>query len=190
MKSKLTLAIVALAISLTSISAQSTQVNTDATVVKWTGTKVVGSSHYGNIQLQEGTLELKKGNIKSGEFIMQMNSMTCADIDNEEYNKKLIGHLFSDDFFSVEQYPTATLKIIEATNFKDNTSKVMAELTIKGQTKPVEFDVTKKDNTYISSIKVDRTIYGIRYGSGSFFDNLGDKAIDNIFTLDVTLVLK
>ncbi len=37
-------------------------------------------------------------------------------------------------------------------------------------------------------LTVDRTKYGIRYGSDSFFDNLGNKAIADDFELEVVLV--
>jgi polyisoprenoid-binding protein YceI len=172
-----------------SLIAQKQAANIEATTVKWTGTKLVGSSHYGFIQLKEGSLHLKKGNIQNGYFIIDMASMTNTDVENEEYNKKLIGHLLSDDFFGVENYPVAKLEITEASKFTDNKATVKGQLTIKGQTKPIEFEVEKADQGYTASIVVDRTLYGIRYGSGSFFDNLGDKAISNDFTLDVNLVL-
>lgn len=173
-----------------SVLAQKHAADIAASTVKWTGTKVVGSSHYGFIQLKEGSLELKKGEIKNGHFVIDMASMTNTDLDNEDYNKKLIGHLHSDDFFGVATYPTAELKITEASKFNNNKATVKGQLTIKGETKPVEFDVTKEDAAYTASIVVDRTQYGIRYGSGSFFDNLGDKAISNDFTLDVKLVVE
>jgi hypothetical protein len=38
-----------------------------------------------------------------------------------------------------------------------------------------------------TAFKVDRTKYDIKYGSGSFFDNLGDKAISDDFELAVAL---
>lgn len=170
--------------------AQEFKANVDATSIKWTGTKVVGSSHYGYVKLKEGNLSLTKGNIQDGKFVIDMSSMTNTDIENEDYNKKLIGHLHSDDFFSVTQFPTATLEILKAEKFKGDKASVNGQLTIKGQTKPIEFTVEKKENSYIASIAVDRTIYGIRYGSGSFFDNLGDKAIDNEFTMDVKLIVE
>ncbi|WP_439182904.1 YceI family protein [Carboxylicivirga taeanensis] len=174
----------------TTILAQKHQVDANATTVKWTGTKVIGSSHYGYIQLKEGHLNINKKQITDGQFIIDMTSMTNTDLENEEYNKKLIGHLHSDDFFSVKAYPTAQLKITDASKFKGNKATVKGELTIKGQTQPIEFEVEQKENAYMASIVVDRTLYGIRYGSGSFFDNLGDKAISNDFTLDVKLVLQ
>ncbi|WP_430817134.1 YceI family protein [Carboxylicivirga sp. RSCT41] len=172
------------------VSAQSHKANVEKSTVKWTGTKVVGSSHDGFIKLSEGELEVKDDKIASGQFVIDMNSITNTDLDNKDYNQKLVGHLKSDDFFGVATYPTAKLEIRKASAFNNNKASVKADLTIKGQTKPIAFEVEKKDNAYVASIVVDRTLYGIRYGSGSFFDNLGDKAISNDFTLDVQLVLE
>jgi len=47
--------------------------------------------------------------------------------------------------------------------------------------------MTVADNTAKASLKIDRTLYDIRYGSNNFFENLGDKAINNEFDLEVTL---
>ena len=189
MKTKIVLAVLAAFLSINA-SAQSQQVNIEKTTVKWTGTKVIGSAHDGFIKLKEGHLDVKKGDIKGGKFVMDMNSMTNTDLDSEEYKQKLVGHLKSDDFFGVATYPTAILEIKEASAFINNKASVKGHLTVKGQTKAIVFDVEKRDKAYVASIVVDRTLYGIRYGSGSFFDDLGDKAISNDFTLDVKLVLE
>ncbi|MBK3517567.1 YceI family protein [Carboxylicivirga marina] len=190
MKARILITVLAIIAMVASANAQTVKANVEASALKWTGTKVVGSSHYGFIKLKEGSLELKKGHIQKGHFVIDMKSMTNIDVENEEYNKKLIGHLFSDDFFGVETYPTATLALASVTKFKNNEATAKGQLTIKGQVHPVEFTIEKKDNDYIASITVDRTLYGIRYGSGSFFDNLGDKAISNDFTMDVSLVVE
>lgn len=189
MKSRFLLAVLAAFFTI-NVNAQSHKVNVDKTTVKWTGTKVVGSSHDGFIKLSEGHLDLKSDEISGGTFIIDMNSITNTDLDNKEYNQKLVGHLKSDDFFGVAAHPTATLEIKEASAFNNNTASVKGHLTIKGQTKAIMFDVEKKETAYVATITVDRTLYGIRYGSGSFFDNLGDKAISNDFTLDVVLILE
>lgn len=169
--------------------AQKSTVNTEKSTVEWVGKKI-GGQHNGNIKLKSGSLELKDGNIAGGEFVIDMNSMTCLDLEDEGYNQKLIGHLKSDDFFGVATYPTATFKVTKATPFKDGKAKVSGNITIKGKTEPISFDVVKKENTYSASIDVDRSKFDVRYGSTSFFDSLGDKAIDDIFNLNVKLVLK
>ena len=169
--------------------AQKVEINTEKSSLLWHGEKVTGE-HDGAIQLKDGWVELKNGNIVSGEFTIDMTSITNSDIEDAEYNAKLVGHLKSDDFFGVETYPTAKLEIKKATPFKDNKSKVMAHLTIKKTTLPVEFDVEQKDGKMITEIIVDRSKYDVRYGSGSFFDGLGDKMIYDDFTMKVTLETK
>lgn len=101
--------------------------------------------------------------------------------------QKLVGHLNSDDFFSTSNFKTATLVISSATKFSNGVAQVKGKLTIKGITHPVNFDVKQSGKTYTAKVNVDRTLYDIRYGSGKFFDNLGDNTIDDIFTLDVAI---
>nr|MDA3843984.1 YceI family protein [Candidatus Kapabacteria bacterium] len=76
------------------------------------------------------------------------------------------------------------------TKFKNGKATIKGKITIKGKTKNISFIVKRSGNKYKAKIEIDRSKFDVRYGSDSFFDNLGDKAIDDIFTLDVKLVLK
>ncbi|HEX3006260.1 MAG TPA: YceI family protein [Bacteroidales bacterium] len=169
-----------------SVSAQKSEINPGKSVVTWTGNKI-GGSHTGGIKVKSGYLDFKKGDITSGEVVMDMNSITNTDLKDEGYNQKLVGHLKSEDFFGVEKYPTSTFKITKATKFKDGKATLTGVLTIKGKSENISVDVAKKGNTYSSQLKVDRSKFDVRYGSKSFFDNLGDKVIDDIFILDIQL---
>jgi len=171
------------------VSAQSISVNAEKSSIVWLGKKVTGE-HTGNIKIKEGSFEVKKDKIVSGTFVIDMTTITNTDLTDAEYNGKLVGHLKSDDFFGVEKFPTATLKITEATAFKDNKATVKGNLTIKGKTNPIEFVVTKNVANYTATLIVDRSKYDVKYGSSSFFEGLGDKVIYDEFTLDVTLVTK
>lgn len=171
-----------------SVFAQKSEVNKSLSTVKWTGNKI-GGSHNGEIKIKSGNLELKAGNITAGTIVMDMNSITDLDLTDEGYNQKLVGHLKSDDFFGVASYPTASFQISKASKFVDGKATVSGSLTIKGVSENISFEVFKKDNVYTSQIKVDRSKFNVRYGSNSFFDNLGDKAIDDIFILDIQIVL-
>ncbi|GHA52928.1 YceI family protein [Pontibacter akesuensis] len=164
--------------------------------LKWHAKKVTGE-HMGNIGLKSGQMLVEGNKIVGGTFVIDMNAMTCSDIKDAEYNGKLIGHLKSDDFFSVEKHPTATFKITEVkSNAKAAAGKpnatVTGDLTIKGITKPVSFPATVSVRNGVATAKgdvtIDRSKYDVRYGSNSFFDGLGDKAIMDEFvvTLDVT----
>lgn len=171
------------------IYAQKLDIKPSDAVVKWTGKKI-GGSHHGEIKVKSGSLELKAGNIANGSVVIDMKSITCLDLENETYNKKLVDHLNSDDFFGVEKFPLATFSITKAGKFINGKARVSGKITIKGKTEPISFEVTKLNNKYKTQLKVDRSKFDVRYGSNSFFDNLGDKAIDNIFILDIILTVR
>lgn len=186
MKTIKTLGVLLLAGTL-SVAAQKSEISINKSVVTWTGNKI-GGSHTGAIKIKSGFFEFKNGDIIGGEVVMDMNSITNTDLKDEGYNQKLIGHLKSDDFFGVDKYPTSTFKVTKASKFKDGKTTLTGVLTIKGKSENISVDVTKKGAAYSSQLKVDRSKYDVRYGSKSFFDNLGDKVIDDIFILDIQLV--
>lgn len=171
-----------------STKAQELKVDVNKSELNWLGKKVTGE-HSGTIKIKSGTLSLKDGNLKSGEFTIDMTSLVNGDMDGD-MKAKLEGHLKSDDFFGVKTYPTAKLVVKKATPFKDGVATIKADITIKGITHPNEFSVSKKGTGYTASITVDRSLYNVRYGSGKFFENLGDKTIYDDFTLDVKLVVE
>lgn len=171
--------------------AEKFDVDTKASTLVWTASKVTGT-HTGTAPIASGSFTLDGKNITQGAFEIDLSSLTVTDITNPDGNAKLVGHLKSDDFFSTAKYPKATFTITSATFEKGNDYKVKGNLTIKGITKEIEFPATivregKKINA-TAKITVDRTQYDIHYRSKNFFENLGDKAIDDQFTLDLKLV--
>ena len=159
------------------------EVDLNKSSFKWTGSKVSGK-HFGKVTLNSATLEEKDGHIKSGVFVMNMTSITCEDLQGE-WMDKLISHLKNDDFFAVDKHPTSTLKIKHGMN-----GTISADLTIKGVSQPIEVKYTKDGSRYKGTMKFDRTKFGIKYGSGSFFENLGDRMIYDEVTVDFIVVLK
>ncbi len=162
-------------------------------IIKWHGKKVTGK-HDGEIKITEGSLSMAGEELKGGEFTIDMGSITDTDLTDAAYNKKLITHLKSDDFFNVEKFPTAVLKIKNAKSvhgFTGPTYEVTADLTIKGKTNEVKFPamIKTKDGktTATANITIDRTKWDIKYGSGKFFTGLGDKVIYDEFNLDIAL---
>lgn len=149
--------------------------------VVWKGYKVTGS-HEGTITLNSGFLTFNEGKLVGGEFVMNMNTLIATDLQGDSKGK-LEGHLKSDDFFSVEKHPTATLVFTNVTSSGKNAYKVTGDLTIKGITSQITFDFSVYGNKANATLKVDRTKYDVRYGSTSFFDNLKDKAIYDEFDL-------
>jgi len=182
------MAITAAIISAPALFAQEVNFNLNQSKIEWTGEKVTGE-HNGTIEIKEANLKMKDNAIVSGKFVIDMTSLTNTDLTDAEYNQKLVGHLKSDDFFSVEKHPTAELVISESSAFVNNEATVKGNLTIKGITKPIEFKATKNGNSMDAMIIVDRTKYDIRYRSGSFFEGLGDKMIYNDFILKTNLVI-
>ncbi len=170
------------------IFAQKVEVNTKKSNVEWLGKKI-GGQHEGNIQVMSGNFELSNDKIVAGNFVVDMTSITNTDLEDQGYNQKLVGHLKSDDFFGVEKYPTAKFVVTKSTKFNDGRASVTGVMTIKGKSETMTFDLVRDGNKYTVKIDVDRSKFDVRYGSNSFFDNLGDKAIDDIFTLDIKLVV-
>ena len=160
------------------------KVNVKSSTITWVGKKVTGK-HTGTINLKDGFFEMEGDAITGGTFVIDMSSIACTDLEGESKGQ-LEGHLKSDDFFGVEKFPTAKLVITKAVK-EGNTYKVTGDLTIKETTEPVTFELEKAGNTLTTTLTIDRSKYNVRYGSGSFFDNLGDKTIYDDFTLDINL---
>jgi polyisoprenoid-binding protein YceI len=166
--------------------AQQLKVDSEKSSLKWHGEKVTGE-HWGHIDLEKGWLTWENDKLTGGTFLIDMSSITNSDLEDEEYNTKLVNHLKSDDFFGVEKFPTAQLEIKSSEKFSNGKAKVKAHLTIKEITHPIEFEAQKDGNWFMAEIIVDRSKYDVRYGSGSFFDNLGDKMIYDDFTMTVKI---
>ena len=154
--------------------------------IEWKAYKVTGS-HKGNVSLKSGSLAFENEKLVGGSFIMDMTSITCTDLDGE-YKNKLEGHLKSDDFFGVSKYATSTLELVSVKSVGKNVYDVKGKLTIKQITKPISFKVSVYGKKTNASIKVDRTDFDIKYGSGSYFDDLADNLIYDEFDLIVDLV--
>ncbi len=163
-----------------------TKVDAEKSKIHWLAKKVTGQ-HEGFIQLADGELVMENDQIAGGTFTVNMQSLYATDLTGE-YKDKLEGHLKSDDFFGVEKFPTATLSITKSEMKMKNHYAMEANLTIKGITNPVLFEMHVEGNTGSTKLVVDRSKFNIRYGSNSFFDNLGDKAIYDEFELEINLV--
>lgn len=164
-----------------------------ASVLKWEGKKVTGQ-HDGTVALKKGELLFSGKDLKGGEFAIDMASIVNLDLKDAEYNKKLVTHLKSEDFFNTEKFPVATLKIKNAKSvegFVGPTYEITADLTIKGKTNEIKFPAviqTKDGKTSLTAnVTIDRTKWDIKYGSGKFFKGLGDKMISDEFKIDIAL---
>ena len=166
------------------------KVNTAASKVEWIGRKVTGK-HNGTINIKEGVLQIKDGILLGGSFVIDMTSIKVLDMTGE-YAAKLEGHLKSDDFFAADAYPTSKLIITQANAKGDGQFEIKGNLTIRDVTKEVTFmtQLTPDGKKYkaTTNITIDRSNYNVKYGSGSFFEGLGDKTIYDEFDLAITLI--
>lgn len=177
--------VVAFATVSVSVSAQTKKIDAAKSSINWLGKKVTGQ-HNGTVNFKEGALVFKGKKVAGGNFTVDMTSLTATDLQGE-YQGKLNGHLKADDFFGTEKFPTAKLAFKKVAVKSANVFTVTADLTIKGITKPVTFDLTTTANSASTKFMVDRTKYDIKYGSGTFFTSIGDKAIADEFELEVSL---
>ena len=175
------------------VTVATVSVDTDASVIGWKGYKVTGE-HAGTIKVKSGDLTFEDGSLTGGSFLIDMASIKVTDLQGGAA-AKLEGHLKSPDFFGVEDHPTAKLAITKVVSRgTPGAYRITADLTIKENTESIRFNaqVDEKSGAYVATadITVDRSDFDVRYGSGSFIDNLGDKTIYDEFDLSVQLVTK
>lgn len=157
----------------------------------WKGHKIMGS-HEGEMDLKSGYLIKNKNTITGGEFVVDMHSIRAKKLmdggDDHDKNE-LAAHLRDGDFFDASTYPTAKFIVTKAEN-SDGKLKISGNMTIKAVTQPISFLATWTNDVLKANVNIDRTKFNIKYGSGSFFDNLGDRAIKDQFSLDLNVVFK
>ncbi|ASD63719.1 YceI family protein [Bdellovibrio bacteriovorus] len=172
------------------------KIDTKASTVAWKGTKKMGDAHNGGISVKEGQVTVDKGQLTGGNVVVDMTTITNEDVKDAGYNKKLVGHLSTEDFFNAGKFPTSTFKITSVTPSKNKGEVlVKGDFTMIGGTHPIEFPakvtVDKGVATGEAVVKIDRTKWGLKYGSGNFFKELaGDKIINDEFELTLKLVAK
>ncbi len=176
------------------------EINITESDILWKGYKLFGH-HSGNIDLKEGYLVFKNGELTGGSFITNMESIKVAELmddgDEEEEEEDdggddkadLAGHLKNSDFFDTQTYPEASFKITTAKK-TNNLFNITGTMTIKDQSHEISFPAQIINNILKANISIDRTLFGVKYGSGSFFDNLGDNVIKDKFDLIISLKMK
>lgn len=182
--------IITITLTLISISfsySQSLNANKTESLIRWYGEELTGKTHFGNLSFKEGQIELQDGLIIGGNFVVNMTSLSVEDLSGGA-KARLEGHLRSDDFFSVDKYPEATLKISQKAKVEGDVQKLYGELTIKGIKHAVDFSIILVDKkTATANLTFDRSKYNVRFRSGSFFENLGDKLILDDIRMEVSL---
>ena len=172
--------------TLQSFTVEKEDVKIKDSALTWVGSKVTGS-HEGTINLKSGFLTLENNDLVGGEFIIDMTTIVCTDLSGKG-KASIESHLKSDDFFSVDKFPTASLTIINVKKKDLGQYQVNANITIKGMTQRIMFEVEIKEKTAKANLLIDRTEFGIIYKSGNFFEELADKAIYDEFELSIDLM--
>jgi len=164
-------------------------VDTESSTVTWNAYKVTGS-HEGTIKLKNGELEFEGDKLVGGQFTIDMTTIACTGMKGGGA-AKLEGHLKSANFFGVEKFPMSTFNITKVVSRGPaGAYKITGDLTIKDKTNQISFNAILDGNEATASTQIDRSQYDIKYGSGSFFDNLGDKTIYDEFDLTINLISK
>lgn len=167
------------------------QIQPASSTVNWTGKKVLGL-HTGSINIANGFIEITDNTISGGEIEIDMTSIVITDIEDKKTHDDFLAHLLGDDFFSVDKFKTAQLSITGSSKIETNKFKIDGDLIIKDISHPINFisfiEIFTNTLHSLGEVVIDRTLYNIRYGSGKFLDNLGDKLIYDDFVLQFKLV--
>lgn len=181
-------------------SPNNTTFNVDvaSSTLEWEGSKVNGK-HNGTIDIESGNISFDKDIITAGNFVVSMATIKDSDLDEGDGKSMLVQHLSGEDFFDVQKYPQTKFEITDAKKLRSNDANgnnysVMGNLTIKDVTKnitfPAQINIESDKLSAKADFNIDRTDFGIKYGSGKFFDDLGDHAISDIINFKLNLVAK
>ena len=163
-------------------------VDSNASQLRWTGYHLAKSyEHNGYVKIKSGKFSVSDNKITSGEFVMDMNTISNSDLTNAKDNAKLVNHLKSDDFFNAKKFPEAKL-VIKGSEASGSGLKVTADLTIRGITKTITFDAALQEveNGKVlatATITVQRTDFEVMYGW-----KVENAMLSGEFKMDVKLV--
>ena len=169
--------------------------NVDLTtsVMTWKGTKPTGS-HDGTVAFKSGGMVVEDNVLKSGEFVIDMNTIKNLDMEGSDGAGKIVKHLKAPDFFDVEVYPTSKFVITSVLEVEGRLA-VTGNLTIKDVTKnitiPATVSTTDGKTTFKSEVfNIDRADFNVKYGSKRWIEGLKDKFIDDLVEMSFTVVTK
>lgn len=166
--------------------------------IAWEGSKPTGT-HTGTISIEDGAVFMENGKVTGGKFLIDMNSIVVTDLEAGDGKENLENHLKGTvegkegDFFNVKKYPSSKFYITNVKHNENGMTEITGDLTIKDKTNPVTMmvNIEETDNTITlksEEFSIDRTKWGVNYGSKSIFDNLGDKFISDDMKIKVTIM--
>jgi polyisoprenoid-binding protein YceI len=165
-------------------------------LIAWSGSKPTGT-HTGTIAIETGTISVKEDKVESGTFLIDMNTITVTDLESGKGKEDLEAHLKGtveekkDHFFDVAEHPNAAFDVT-GTSVVDGKTLLEGNLTIKGVKKNISFPISVSQEGDLLTLTsepftINRTDWGVNYGSKTIFDNLGDKFVNDDIELKITL---
>jgi polyisoprenoid-binding protein YceI/rhodanese-related sulfurtransferase len=165
--------------------------------VEWSGRNLL-NKHHGQIGLRSGQLEFLKGQLCGGRFVIDMNNIVCSNLQGTELHDVLLNHLRSDDFFDIERFPEASFAIdaarrIDGATLGQPNLEITGDLTLKGFSAPLTFravtGMTPDGKAAAQAVlTLDRTCWGVLYGSGHYFNRLGMHLVNDLIDLEIKIV--
>ncbi|MDR2037762.1 MAG: YceI family protein [Bacteroidales bacterium] len=170
------------------------KIDSTQSVIRWKGFKS-GGAHYGTVLLKDGTLNIEDGAVTGGKFFIDMNSIVCENLVDTTSNKRLIHHLKGIDFFHVEQFPTCEFVITSTTKKEGTRQEITGNLLLRGIEKSITFPADVSiDNKTVTAVTpdftIDRTQWGVNYGSKSFFKEMKDSFVNDGIEISIRIVAK
>lgn len=192
MKSKINSILTIAVIGILSLSfaypVSTTTIDPTKSSIKWTGYHLAKSyEHYGHVQIKSGAVEHDNGTLTGGTILLDMTAITNDDLTKAKDNTKLVKDLKSERFFNVAEFPTASLTITKVTEVDKQVYDIMADVTIRGITNPVEFQLTQTSSegavVLDGKLAIDRTKFDVMYGW-----SIENAMLSNTIDLEVHIV--
>jgi polyisoprenoid-binding protein YceI len=167
-----------------------------ASIIRWTGRNLF-NHHEGHLRLSGGSFHIENDTLQQSNFVIDMTSIACTDIPDQAANQMLLHHLANSDFFLTSEYPEAHFNATSATPILASTPgtpnyEIEGTLTVRGVTQSLRFPALLAINDEgiliaQAQLEIDRTRWGINYGSGRLFAWLGKHVVNDLVALHLKI---
>lgn len=152
------------------------KLNAEKSKIDFVGTKTDGK-HVGGFKKFKADAMADFDDPSAGSLEITIDATSLWSDDD-----KLTNHLKNPDFFDVRKYPTIVFKATKI-SADEESAKLTGQMTMLGKTVevtvPAKVSLTDDDITLTAEFKIDRTKWGMNYGTGKI-DN--DVAITAVLT--------